>query len=763
MHRSALQYAARGWPVFPVKEDKKPYTEHGFKDASLKIDAIRAFWRTWPKAGIGIATGNGLLVVDVDVGKGGVLPAGLPETLTARTQSGGTHHYYSVSEPLAGNVGVLAQGVDVRCEGGYVVAPPSFGKYSWVNALSIAPLPQEFVEKLRKPLGKPALPPVPVSKVDESTLAAALQLLEECGQAVEGDGGDNKSFIAACLLVRDMALPEDVARVLFYEWNLKNQPPWGERDCERFLRSARENGKGGPLIEEVDEVLEPEPMVIGGEFEEYATDLGNAELLVKHFGKDIRYVSGWGKWISWGGHVWRLDDSAALRMVHALAGVVKRKADSMQSKANALTAEKTAMANRLMATNGTTSREDLAEQAVLDAKEARMVSAAATLFKRAMALQNINTSRNLLAQLAAKHQVESGAMDAQPMLLNVGNGVVDLHTGTLLPASRANFLTKNLETNYIPDAKCPLWEGFLSQAMLGDMEMVAYLQRAVGYSITGDVGEHAFFFCHGDGRNGKSTFIGTIQALLGPYATTAVADLLLKRHRQHDSDTSGLPGVRFLVHGEPGRGRSFDDGIIKQLTGGDRVSARFMRHERFEFMPSHKIWISSNPMPRVDGQDLGIWRRVRLIPFEHTVSEAGIDKDLPQKLRGELPGILAWAVRGCLAWQSRGLDEPNRVISALQDYRNSEDLVQEFLSDSYRKYPGGFVSRKEMYLLYQLWCSDSGYRPLTSKDFVSEVRRTSAAVEHRTEEARGWLGLAKHGDGSPKTIAIKGEKRSENS
>ena len=267
--------------------------------------------------------------------------------------------------------------------------------------------------------------------------------------------------------------------------------------------------------------------------------------------------------------------------------------------------------------------------------------------------------------------VQPTALDSNPWLLNCTNGTLDLHTGDLNPHRQDDMLTKCLPIAYDPDARCPQWVTFLEQAMQGNAELVVFLQRALGYSLTGSTREQCFFLLHGVTKTGKSTFLHIAKALLGPYGTQAEMSTFLHKDRETvRNDLADLAGMRLVCAIESDEGKRLAEALIKQLTGGtDMIKARFLFEEYFEYRPQFKVFLATNHKPKVNPADDALWERVKLIPFEVQIPPDQRDKKLEAKLRDELPGILAWAVRGCLAWQKDdSLREPEAVVHATQQY-----------------------------------------------------------------------------------------------
>jgi putative DNA primase/helicase len=273
-------------------------------------------------------------------------------------------------------------------------------------------------------------------------------------------------------------------------------------------------------------------------------------------------------------------------------------------------------------------------------------------------------------------------LDKDPWLFNVQNGTINLRTGDCRPHRRGDLLTKLAPVNYDQEALCPTWDRFLDRIMAGNKDLIDFLRRAAGYSLTGSVREQCLFFLYGSGANGKSTFLSTVQALVGDYGIQSHSELLMARTREvHPTERSDLYRKRLVSCVEVDQGRRMAESLVKQLTGGEKVRARRMREDFWEFDPTHKLFLAGNHKPTVQGTDEGIWRRVLLVPFTVSIPEAERDKDLPDKLKAELPGILNWFLRGCREWRSSGLGIPDEVRKATAQYRDEMDDFEDFLDD----------------------------------------------------------------------------------
>jgi len=308
---------------------------------------------------------------------------------------------------------------------------------------------------------------------------------------------------------------------------------------------------------------------------------------------------------------------------------------------------------------------------------------------------------------------------------------------------------------YDPAASCPLWDTFLSRTMGGNANLISFLQRAAGYTLTGDVREQCLFFLHGTGANGKSTYLEVLRALLGDYAKQAdFSTFIVRTSDGVRNDLADLRGARLVTATEVDAGKRFAESLVKQLTGGDTIKARFLFQEFFEFEPTFKLFLAANHKPRIEGTDYAIWRRIRLIPFTVTIPEAERDPDLKRKLLGELPGILRWAVEGCLEWQKRGLKPPEEVLAATEDYRAEMDSLTSFFSESCVIHPESKVLSTVLYDEYVKWCGDSGEEQLPRKQFVARLREKGFGHYRGAGGRYYWYGVTLKGIPAPVSLEL---------
>jgi len=414
----------------------------------------------------------------------------------------------------------------------------------------------------------------------------------------------------------------------------------------------------------------------------HLTDYGNAERLVAAHGQDLRYCGAIG-WLVWDGTRWARNETyevmrRAKLTIRALYAHAARLEDDR--------------------------RTALIEHAIRSEKHARL--------------------RDMVASTESEPgiAVRLADFDADPWRFNVCNGTIDLSTGHLHAHRREDLLTKRAPVVYDPDASCPLWDAFLLRVQ-PDPEVRALLDRLAGYALTGVIREHVLPIHYGSGRNGKGTWTDTLLYVMGDYAKQIPTELLMVRQGEaHPTERATLLGCRFAAAVETEQGRSLNVSLVKQLTGGDRISARFMRQDFFDFDPTHKLSLSTNHKPIIRETKDAIWERVMLVPWTVKIPEEERDLSMKEKLRAEAPGILARLVRGCLAWQRTGLASPAVVQAATRAFRGEMDRVQDFLDERCCMVE---VSAREgatkLFKCYQSWCESNGMREMSQKEFSEQL------------------------------------------
>ena len=333
-------------------------------------------------------------------------------------------------------------------------------------------------------------------------------------------------------------------------------------------------------------------------------------------------------------------------------------------------------------------------------------------------------------------------LDKDPWLLNVENGTVDLKTGELLPHRKEDMITKLAKVRYDKDADCPMWKQFVREIMDYKADLIAFLQTAAGWSVSGDTSEQSMFILYGTGANGKSTFLNVIQNILGDYVLSTWAETFMKRNNDTaTNDIARLRGARFVTTSETEQGKRLSEHLIKQVTGNDALIARFLYGEYFNFVPTFKIFMASNHKPVIRGTDHGIWRRIKLIPFTTRITEDKRDRYLEQKLLTEKSGILNWLIEGAIRWKQEGLNVPAVITNATDEYRGEMDVIGNFLKECCVQRPGAAIRARELFQVYQDWCDENNEMATSERMFGIRLKELGM-VQKRTSEARFWQDLA---------------------
>jgi len=425
----------------------------------------------------------------------------------------------------------------------------------------------------------------------------------------------------------------------------------------------------------------------------WATDDALALAFTSRYAEDWRYCAAWARWLVWDGRRWQADETL---LVHHLIRAICREA--------ALKADSHRLAAKLAASSTVGGVERLAR-----------------------------TDR--------RHASTSEEWDADLFALNTPGGMVDLKTGRIKPHDRRERMTK-LATA-APRGDCARWRAFLDDITGGDAALQAYLQRMVGYCLTGATSAHALFFLYGTGANGKSVFVNTLTTILGDYATSAPMDTFMEaRGDRHPTDLAGLRGARFVSSIETEQGRRWNESKVKAITGGDKVSARFMRQDFFEYLPQFKLVIAGNHKPAIRNVDEAMKRRLHLIPFTVTIPPEKRDGQLTEKLLAERDGILAWAVEGCLKWQRDGLNPPASVVSATEEYFDEEDAIGDFLDEEAQRFDQARVAVADVFQRWQEWATRRGEYVGTSRWLAQQLANRGFGRARLHGGVKGLAGLS---------------------
>jgi putative DNA primase/helicase len=436
-------------------------------------------------------------------------------------------------------------------------------------------------------------------------------------------------------------------------------------------------------------------------YEYELTDTGNAERLVRKFGTQIKYVRDQGVWRIWDGKVWKTDRR---NKIDRMAKIIVRELAVYAGEAEG------------------------------DEQKRRY---------RWVMISGGKERRNAMVTLAAmeKDVVSlSTDYDRDDWLFNLQNGTIDLKTGKLLPHNRRNLCSKISKITYNSEVRCPLFDKFLAEVQ-DDESMVTFLAQAVGYSLTGDTSEQAFFFTHGNGANGKSVFNLAVASIMGDYAKVASFDTLIvkKNDTGPKNDLAALVGARLVQCAESKEGQTLDVDLIKSLTGGEEITVRFLHKEFFSYQPKFKIWMSSNSEPSIRGTDWGTWRRVKEIPFDVTITNP--DPHLAAKLRKEASGILNWALAGLSSYLESGLAEPERVKDATKQYRESQDTIGLFLRAKCVVKPEAEIKGAELYSNYRQWAEANREFVMKESQFTKRLLKVYGIERKQKRDGKWYVGV----------------------
>jgi putative DNA primase/helicase len=705
---TAFSYIAQGFKVFPVKIDKKPLTTHGLKDATQTQAGVREFWTRWPDAGIALVT-DGLIVLDFDAKNGGLESKSvietkygkLPRTRTHRTGGRGEHWIYRNTDgtDIRNTVAFAGyQGVDLRANGGYIVVPPSLHKSG----------------RRYEVIDDSDIVTAPVWLIELAAKRTTKPRQPSLESRPIPEGQRNSALTSLAGTIRRRGMTQEAIEAALLEVNRRQcMPPLSETEVTRIARSVIR--------------YEPIPsMRVSPQRAALAhfnlTDLGNAERLVNRYGDILHYCYERKRWLIWNGKVWEWD---AGNKIAALAKLAVR---NIYHEAGDEPDEK--------------KRKEIASHAGKSESDPRL------------------TGMINLAQSESNIPIKLTDLDTNPWLFNCRNGTIDLKTVKLMSHRKEDLITVLVPLDFNPDAKCDQWLKFLNRVTGNNDELISYLQRSVGYSLTGDTRSQTMFFLYGLGSNGKSTFITTIRKLTAGYGIKANTSLFMAKDKNSSGpseDLANLQGKRFVMASEIEDGRRLAVVLIKEMTGGEAIRADRKYEHEVEFQPVHKIWLVGNHKPVITDTTLSIWRRVKLIPFTVTIANKEVDPNLPAKLESELTGILAWAVRGCLEWQRYGLNEPDTVTTATASYRHEQDMLGDFIEDCCVFESISSISKSDLKAEYEKWCKDNNVDPITQRIFKARLTEKSI-TEGRNGRERYWRGIRLKNDSESHILGDKSDK-----
>ena len=456
-------------------------------------------------------------------------------------------------------------------------------------------------------------------------------------------------------------------------------------------------------IEELSRDLRANKFVHG---EMQFTDITNRDYFLKAFGSKIRYCLMWNKFLIWNETCWEIDKKGKVEencvdFVHHMYRGLRVITDLQLQK-------------------------DF-EKHLIKSESFRRIQALVGLLK-----------------MSKDIKVSDDELDTDNYLFNVNGITLNLKNGKGFPPEPTNLITKRSKFIYDKDAKCPTWDMFLLQIFNKDTDLIRFVQKAMGYSLSGDVREQCLFILWGTGANGKSTFLNVLQELFGDYACTTGTETFMKKTSEQSNDLARLKGIRLVTTTEVEQGKALSESLIKQITGGDEITARFLYGEYFSFKPTFKIFMATNHKPKIRGADNGIWRRIKMIPFTVTIPAEQRDKTLTEKLIAENSGILNWLIQGYALWRKEGLNEPEAIRDANEEYRMDMDAVGTFVNDCF-DLDASMRWRLPNQMLYQTyikWCNANNERVMSQKWLT--MRMCEKGFKRMVSNTgRIWLGLAR--------------------
>lgn len=719
---AVLQLAAMGLRVHPLlKRNKVPIVKQWQTKATTDEVQIRKWHAINIDCNWGVATGveSGVFVIDIDPKAGGdkswaklIKVHGAVDTPTVITGTGGRHIYFKYPSKLIvrNSASKVGKGIDVRGDNGQVVVPfsihPNGTAYQW--------------EKNKSPFD------LPFAKAPKWLIDILKQNSDIPDAGTIGDkmlkGTRNDAIYSQALSLAERGTDRDFTIATMKQWcKTTGETDITDDEIEMTVASAykyAESRKASKVTTEIE-----------------LTDKGNADRMIALAGNKMKYVIPIG-WHIWDGKCWQPDMEELSTQNIAVEAALALEAEIREEIGRTTDRGRANVLYKMM-------------NFAMNSRNIGKVKAA------------VDSARYNPAVFALQSSMDD---DRSTYLLNVANGVLDLRTGELKPHDPNLLLTKVSPTAYNPKAKCPHFLQTMKYAFNGDKEMIAYMQRALGYSISGSLNEQCFFICYGPaGANGKSTILEAVHMVLGEgiYAKTSSAETITSSKNGTSSTTqsslASLRKIRFVSVNEFSASATVDEELMKRLTGGDSIEARFLYKEVFTYMPSFKIWIRANNEPIVRDTGDAFWRRLKKIPFEYQIPKEKRKGSTEMKdiLAKEAEGILAWMVQGFQDWYKNGLQEPQKVIKAGAEYRNDSDIFAQFIEDNIIIDANEHVERRKLYRIFVEWCNEQGIRyVMTNKRFSNGM--AEKLNQHKQLKHAGipvWKGIKLNAEASMNSMA----------
>ncbi len=705
MLEAALAYHGRGFVVLPITKAKEPYIKwkdrygERWLESGQTEDDVRYLFGGYERWGLGLLTHpySDLLALDFDGPHSPDLWRGtgieLPLTTVHFTPSRLFHYLFRRPHELGQDIPRAVRlvkesdpcgwrkgcGVDLLSHG-YVIVPPSPG-YEDEAEVSLddrAEFPVEILRLLKAQAEERRRSPEGGPDWVDHVLRGPIH---------EGE----RNAVAVRLIGHYATLghsAEEIRRLVHLWAQSACKPPLNvyelqklEDPLHRFVQEQRKRQAAGEAL----------------------TQLWSADELVRYHGARLRFCPAFGSWYCYDERRWRRDERLEVqtRAKETVAAILAEAANEQDTKRRRALTD---AAFRMQSRGGLSAMQELARDSLVVTPE---------------------------------------EFDRDPWAFNCGNGTLDLQTGKLRPHDRGDLITSLSPVPFDPDAQAPRFLQFLDEILDGDKARVRYLQKALGYSLTADVREDLFFIMHGHGANGKSTLVRLLLHVLGDYGTVGAPDLFLhRRHESHPTDYADLFGKRFVAVMETAEGQRLHTAKIKTHTGRDRVKARFLYQDLFEFEPTYKVLFCTNYKPKVKESGSAMWRRLVLVPFDVEFPREAQDRKLGGKLEAEASGVLRWLVDGCLAWQAEGLEPPDSVSKATARYRDESDPVGRFLEEECERNEFASVTKKALFETFISWCDRHGEdaQEMPKRRFGDRLRERGFS-DGATQGKDFWLGL----------------------
>jgi putative DNA primase/helicase len=624
----------------------------------------------------------------------------LPETGKYRTRSGGEHLVYRASRllrktPIKRKVRIVSIACGCADEDG---SPKPCGVDLLLRGIAVLPPSGNgaYKESRNYPVESAVELPDAIVKLAKSQQKQAKEKTTSGeGRIKQGERKATACSLAGSMRARGMSI-EAIRAALRADSEQRFDPPLDDDEIEDVLKSAAKWNEDEPLN---------------------LTDLGNAARFAKLNADAVLYSAQRKKWLLWSGNRWRWDETGAIF-------------DRAEKTVKSIYTE-------------------AAQQNDKDRRQALNSHAA-----KSEARGKIEAML-ALAQARPEIRISLDALDRRRDLINCRGATIDTTDGRAGAPRREDLLTLRAGARYDADALCPRWEKFLTEITDEDDSLAQFLQRSVGYCLTGDTSEQCFWVLYGNGSNGKTTFINVILRLLGDYATQIKTEVLIETRYDASKDyhLAALAGKRFVAACESKMGQKLASNLLKQASGSDLITARRPFEQPFSFYPEFKLWLSTNQRPSIDDSSDAMWRRIHAVPFTAKFLKASeapqgydgplVDTELPEQLKAELPGILNWAIEGCLEWRKRRLDPPKVVRNATRQYREDEDVLGLFLADCCERIddPEQFETAKDLYQRFCNWAKENNERPWRQRDFAPALVAQGFKKDRTRKTGRIWRGI----------------------